>query len=195
MRYAIPVQVKVAIAISRLATGSSMQSIADLYRIGLSTSQAAVSEFNNAVTKLLLKKFIRWPSTAVMNKFVDEFQSLHNIPYVVGAIDGSHISIIAPGYTLWTTTITRDSTQSFCRAWFQASIFSGTSILDGLVLCMMRICGGGLRSECSVRRGSYPRICWLVMQRILVVRGCSRHSKVTKMDYPVKNTIRTLCRA
>jgi len=96
MRYAIPVQVKVAIAISRLATGSSMQSIADLYRIGLSTSQAAVSEFNNAVTKLLLKKFIRWPSTAVMNKFVDEFQSLHNIPYVVGAIDGSHISIIAP---------------------------------------------------------------------------------------------------
>ena len=43
MRVAIPVQVKVAVSISRLATGNSMQSIADLYKIGLSTGQAAVS--------------------------------------------------------------------------------------------------------------------------------------------------------
>ena len=43
MRLAVPVQVKVAVSISRLATGNSMQSIADLYKIGLSTSQLAVS--------------------------------------------------------------------------------------------------------------------------------------------------------
>lgn len=43
MRYAIPVQIKVAVAISRLATSNFMQSIADLYRFGLSTSQKAVA--------------------------------------------------------------------------------------------------------------------------------------------------------
>ena len=39
LRLAIPVQVKVAVSISRLATGNSMQCIADLYKIGLSSSQ------------------------------------------------------------------------------------------------------------------------------------------------------------
>lgn len=96
MRLAIPVQVKVAVSISRLATGNSMQSIADLYRIGLSSSQAAVSQFCGAMKSVLLKKFIRWPSSAVMEKFAQEFQNLHQIPYVVGAVDGSHIPIIAP---------------------------------------------------------------------------------------------------
>ena len=96
MRQAVPVQVKVAVAISRLATGNSMQSIADLYKIGLSTSQVAVSEFTLAMKCILLNKFIRWPSANVMDKFVQEFQNLHNIPYVVGAVDGSHIPIITP---------------------------------------------------------------------------------------------------
>ena len=77
MRYIIPVHIKVVVAISRLATGNFMQNIADLYRIGFSTSQKAVAQFNIAVTTLLLKKFIRWPSTAVMDKFEEEFQNLH----------------------------------------------------------------------------------------------------------------------
>jgi len=40
-----PVEVKVVVAISRLATDNSIQSIADLYKIGLSSSQVAVSQF------------------------------------------------------------------------------------------------------------------------------------------------------
>ena len=96
MRLAVPVQVKVAVSISRLATGNSMQSIADLYKIGLSTSQLAVSQFTAAMKSVLLKKFIRWPFVSVMDNFAQEFQDIHNIPYVVGAVDGSHIPIIAP---------------------------------------------------------------------------------------------------
>ena len=96
MRLAVPVRVKVAVSISRLATGNSMRSIADLYRIGLSTSQLAVSQFTAAMKSVLLKKFIRWPSAPVMEKFAQEFEDLQNIPYVVGAVDGSHIPIVAP---------------------------------------------------------------------------------------------------
>ena len=96
IRSAVPVQVKVAVSISRLATGNSMQSIADLYRIGLSTSQLAVKQFTNAVTLLILPKYIRWPSTTTMDKFAREFENIHRIPYVIGAVDGSHIPIVTP---------------------------------------------------------------------------------------------------
>lgn len=73
-----------------------MQGITDLYRIGLSSSQVAVSEFCDAIKKNLLPKFIKWPSPVVMERYAQEFEDLHQIPYVVGAVDGSHISIVAP---------------------------------------------------------------------------------------------------
>ena len=79
MWLAIPVQVKVAVSVTRLVTCNSMQAIADLYRIGLSSSQSAVSQFCNAMKSILLKKFIRWPSSEVMKKFAEEFQSLYQI--------------------------------------------------------------------------------------------------------------------
>ena len=31
-----------------------------------------------------------------MEKYAHEFEDLHQIPYIVGAVDGSHISIVAP---------------------------------------------------------------------------------------------------
>ena len=96
MRLAIPVDVKVAVAICRLATGNSMQCIADLYRIGLSSSQLAVSQFCAAIKKNLLRKFIQWPSPSTLDRYAQEFQDLQQIPYVVGAVDGSHIPIVAP---------------------------------------------------------------------------------------------------
>ena len=96
LRLAIPVQVKVVVSISRLATGNSMQYIADLYKIGLSSSQRAVSEFCGAMKKNMLRKFISWPSPSTMERYAQEFQDLQQIPYVVGAVDGSHIPIVAP---------------------------------------------------------------------------------------------------
>ena len=95
MRLAISVEVKVAMAISRLATGNSMQTIVDLYRIGMSTSQLVVNQFTGAIKSVILKKFIRWPSTFIMDKFAREFENLQGISYVVGAVDGSHIPIVA----------------------------------------------------------------------------------------------------
>ena len=46
--------------------------------------------------KKLLRKFITWPTPAIMDRYAQEFQDLHQIPYVVGAVDGSHIPIVAP---------------------------------------------------------------------------------------------------
>ena len=33
-----------------------------------------------------------------MEKFASEFENMHEIPYVVGAVDGSHIPIVAPRF-------------------------------------------------------------------------------------------------
>ena len=96
MRLAIPIQVKVAVSITRLATSNSMQCIADLYRIDLFSSQLAVSQFCGAIEKIFLRKFINWSFPFTMEKYAQEFQDLHQIPYVVGVVDGSHISIVAP---------------------------------------------------------------------------------------------------
>ena len=56
MRLAIPVQVKVAVSITRLAIGNFMQSIADLYRIGLSSSQLAVSQFCSGMKSIFTQE-------------------------------------------------------------------------------------------------------------------------------------------
>ena len=96
LRLAILVQVKVVVSIFRLATSNSMRCIADLYRIGMSSSQLAVSQFCSAIQKNLLKKFINWPFPSTIKRYAQEFQDLHQIPYMVGAVDGSHIPIVAP---------------------------------------------------------------------------------------------------
>ena len=68
LRLAIPVQVKVAVTISRLATSNSMSCIADLYKIGFSSSQLPVSQFCTAIKKNLLRKFINWPAPSIMER-------------------------------------------------------------------------------------------------------------------------------
>ena len=43
------------------------------------------------------------------------FKDLQQIPYVVGAVDGSHIPIVAPGCTRQIIIIVKASTQFYCR--------------------------------------------------------------------------------
>jgi hypothetical protein len=42
------------------------------------------------------KKFVTFPSEHWFHEMAREFEALHDIPYIVGAIHGSHIPILAP---------------------------------------------------------------------------------------------------
>ena len=188
MRLAVPVQVKVAVSIARLATGSSMQSIADLYKIGLSTSQLAVSEFSGAMKSVLLRKFLRWPSASVMDKFAQEFQALHNIPYVVGPWMGPTFLLSYRACTPPTTITARSSTPYSCRQLFLVNAYSGTLTLGGLVLCMTRIYGQGRISGNSARQGDSHLTFWLEMPHTRAGRGMlapfNRHkNRLTREQY------------
>ena len=52
-RKAISVETRVAIAITRLASGSSLYIIADRYRVGISTVHAIVLDFCHALKKIV----------------------------------------------------------------------------------------------------------------------------------------------
>ena len=95
-RRAISVETKVAIAITRLASGSPLYIIVDSFRVGVSSVHGIVLEFCQALKETCRDVFIRWPSPSQMQAISENFEALHGIPYVVGAIDGSHIPIIAP---------------------------------------------------------------------------------------------------
>ena len=95
-RKAISVETRVAIAITRLASGSPLYIIADSFRVGVSSVHGIVLEFCQALKETCRDVFIRWPSPSQMLAISENFEALHGIPYVVGAIDGSHIPIIAP---------------------------------------------------------------------------------------------------
>ena len=95
LRSAIPLEIRVAVGLSRLATGSTLQVVADLYSIGLSTCHMIFVQFLTSLNSLK-GNYVRWPSSSRMREIALDFERLHGIPNVVGAIDGSHIPIVAP---------------------------------------------------------------------------------------------------
>jgi len=59
---------------------------------------------------MFLKSLVfKKPALHWMKQISIDFESLHRIPYIIGAIDGSHIPIIAPKV---------DPTSYYCRKGF-----------------------------------------------------------------------------
>lgn len=95
-RFCVPVQKRVAIAIWKLSTGSEYRTISHLFGVGLSTVFNCVQEFCNAVIRVLLPVHITTPDAAKLREMATFFSNRWRVPQCVGAIDGSHMPIIAP---------------------------------------------------------------------------------------------------
>ncbi|MCO5557106.1 hypothetical protein L7F22_010662 [Adiantum nelumboides] len=97
MRYAIPLEKRVCIALHRLATCSTLEVIGDLYGCTTSTTYGIVIQFCAAIKQCgVHDMYIRWPSESGMAKATQAFKALHGISFVIGDVDGLHIPIIAP---------------------------------------------------------------------------------------------------
>ncbi|XP_054831196.1 uncharacterized protein LOC129342790 [Eublepharis macularius] len=94
MRVPLSVERRVAVAVWYLANGSSYQVASDLFGIGRSTVASSVIEFCFAVELELLSKTICIGPD--VGKIMDGFDRL-GFPHCIGAIDGTHIPICAPG--------------------------------------------------------------------------------------------------
>ena len=96
MRRAIPVEKRVAVALWRLATGNSYRTTGLVFGVGRCTALKLKDEFCLALL-MTAKDFIKFPRGEVeTRRAIEAFQELSCFPQVVGAIDGSHIPIIAP---------------------------------------------------------------------------------------------------
>jgi hypothetical protein len=97
LREPLPVQLKVAAVLYKLAHGTTNSVISDMFGIGACTVSNILCEFVTAVLAIFKPRYVRWPTTrAELKKLADGFECLRGIPRVVGAIDGSRIPIIAP---------------------------------------------------------------------------------------------------
>ena len=105
-----------AIALTRLASGSPLYIVADTFGVGVSIVQKIVLEFCHALKKHCQDVFIRWPSPSRFKDISQRFEALHEIPYIVGAIDGSHIPIIA---------LAQHAPDYYCRKGFHLVLLQG----------------------------------------------------------------------
>ena len=88
LRDSISVECRVAVTLSRLATRNSLRMIGDIYGIGLSTTSKIVRECCEGI-KIQLRSFVFLkPTLAKMKDIAFGFEALHDIPFILGAIDG-----------------------------------------------------------------------------------------------------------
>ena len=95
-RHAISPAKRVAIALWRLAGGASFRTIGTHFDVGKSTCVTITKEFCKALNRLAIN-YIKFPSNGDETaRAIALFQDESKIPQAVGAIDGTHIEIIAP---------------------------------------------------------------------------------------------------
>uniref|UniRef100_A0A8D0GQE7 DDE Tnp4 domain-containing protein n=1 Tax=Sphenodon punctatus TaxID=8508 RepID=A0A8D0GQE7_SPHPU len=92
MRKAISVEKRLAITLLKLATTDGYRSVAARFGVGVSTVCNIVIEVCKTINDILLPKVIQFHD---LSEIVNGFQML-GFPQCMGAINGSHIRIIAP---------------------------------------------------------------------------------------------------
>ena len=91
----MPVQERIKMSLHRLGSADGLQIIGDLYEIHKNTLSIIVKEFYRAVRKYLQPIFVQTPSELQFRVLVLKFEQLDIIPYIIGAIDVSHIHVLA----------------------------------------------------------------------------------------------------
>ena len=96
MRSPIPVDQRIAITLWKLETNIKYRTIGHLFGVGLSTVCVLVHEVCRAVVEKLASTYIKLPKDDSIQTVIDGFLHRWQFPQCAGAIDGSHIPILAP---------------------------------------------------------------------------------------------------
>ncbi|XP_050811119.1 RING finger protein 141 isoform X1 [Gopherus flavomarginatus] len=92
LRAALPVEKRMAIAIWKLATPDSCRSVANQFGVGKSTVGIVLMQVCRAINRILLRRTV---TLGNVQDIVDGFAQM-DFPNCGGAIDGTHIPILAP---------------------------------------------------------------------------------------------------
>lgn len=96
MRPSVSLEKRVAVALNRLATGSCYTACGVSFGLPKSTANVVKNEFCD-ILRRKAASFIKFPkSDDEVRKVIGGFEDISVFPQVVGALDGTHIKIIAP---------------------------------------------------------------------------------------------------
>ena len=95
-RKAITVEQRVAIALWRLATNAEDRTIGHLFGVSRSSVCAIVNKVCAAIVNQLMHRFICIPTGNKLEETVTGLRGRWGFPQCAGAVDGTHIPIIAP---------------------------------------------------------------------------------------------------
>jgi hypothetical protein len=87
---------RVEIFLVWLGSGNGLQIIGDLFGVAKYIVSQIIREFCNLVKVHLQKKIVTFLHEYRFYEMAKEFEALHDILYIIGTIDGFHISIVAP---------------------------------------------------------------------------------------------------
>ncbi|VDI70617.1 Hypothetical predicted protein [Mytilus galloprovincialis] len=91
-----PVGKRVMVTLWRLATNIEFRTLGHLFGMGLSTACMIFHDVVDAINSILLPKYIKFPTGHALRNTIDGFRTRWGFPQCGGAIDGTHILIIAP---------------------------------------------------------------------------------------------------
>lgn len=95
-RRSVPLEKRVAISLFKLATNAEYRSVAHLFGVGISTACDCLKDFCSAIEEILLPEVIQFPGTEKLKVVSIDFEQRWGLPQCVGAVDGTHIPILAP---------------------------------------------------------------------------------------------------
>lgn len=97
MRRSIPVDKRIAVALTVLKNSDDFLSVAKHFGIGKSTVHLILKEFSSAVCKTLYDKIVTFPATVTeREEIVNAFSNTWHFPGCMGALGTSHIPILSP---------------------------------------------------------------------------------------------------
>ncbi|CAC5378774.1 unnamed protein product [Mytilus coruscus] len=78
-----------------IATSETYRSISDRFGVTISSTHRAVRRCTTAVVQIA-DQYICWPDEAKQAEIKNKFKAIKGLPGVIGAVDGTHISIRKP---------------------------------------------------------------------------------------------------
>ena len=95
-RPSIPIDKCLAAFLWVLATNERRVHVAERFDMSISSLHNIIDQIMDITVNHLQAKFIRWPDAGERAAIAQSFATKNNFPGIIGAIDGSHIPIIAP---------------------------------------------------------------------------------------------------
>jgi len=132
----------------RLATGNSYRSTGLVFGVGRRTAMNLKDEFCSTLL-MSANDFIKFPKgEAETRRAIQAFQEISCFPQVVGAIDGSHIPIIAPK---------NDPNDYYNRKQFRSIVLQGVAVAEGRFIHVSTGYAGSIHDVKVLRMSSRQR--------------------------------------